>query len=743
MKLCKKIIRIASLAFIILMLVSSTVLAAYSYYATVQVQETGSNSYDYLPFITDIDNDYLADNGYISLTGLDTRILSGSTELEHLVVDDKVLFIIPSVEADSTGNYRYTLGNSLQGDFPIITGVDGYITIADDANLELADDFELEWDGYVDTTYEAYKRLIYKPGAIEVSITAAEEITSGIISSEDRIDVTPAASGAWTDVDVSAYVGSSITGVILECVSAGALAVGVREDGSTDTYTRDLQGHQTIMVGVNSNIFEAYLEDHTNSTIYLIGYAKYPWYFKTNWVDLANNDQGAWTEDDITAITNANADIALIYIEGEAGATKEWGLRASSGAQDIKYDCLSHQWNFGVVPLDSEQKYDYYNEDLDLDFLLIGYGRDVSGYVSPKPDKEPSAAGVWEDIDCSSEASGAQALVFELGSAAARDYSIIHPSDIDSTYEEYYNHAFVITFCDDSATVQAKVSDIAASEFFLTAWIDTGLYRIPQAITYSKSVKAINVAAGEHNVETWADGVKLYISIDSAVAGDDYDEIVLAGATVTDTTQIWLLDTLNVLPYMNYYKHTTAVGGSSLKAWYQPISMIVGTNLDDREGTDIGETGTAEEDGVITWGSNPADLSATVGSLVSSSQPEISPASEEEAVDIVPEGEVPVEGGVVNVGKLLNNPLYFIVEIASEYTGYTEEQIWFLGATLIILLGMGISAVKVPNHLLLAGTVGLVLGGFFTAMEIYQWWMMLIFGFVFLMSILMERKPVL
>ena len=60
-----------------LVMVSGTVLAAYSYYATVQVQETGGNSYDYLPVIVDNDNDYLADNGYMSLTGLDTRVLSG------------------------------------------------------------------------------------------------------------------------------------------------------------------------------------------------------------------------------------------------------------------------------------------------------------------------------------------------------------------------------------------------------------------------------------------------------------------------------------------------------------------------------------------------------------------------------------------------------------------------------------------------------------------------------------------
>jgi len=92
MSLCKRIFRATPLALIALMLAGGTIFAAYTYYATVQVQETGGNSYSYLPIITDIDNDHLADNGYMSLTGLDTRVLAGSTELKHLVADDKVLF---------------------------------------------------------------------------------------------------------------------------------------------------------------------------------------------------------------------------------------------------------------------------------------------------------------------------------------------------------------------------------------------------------------------------------------------------------------------------------------------------------------------------------------------------------------------------------------------------------------------------------------------------------------------------
>jgi hypothetical protein len=80
--------------------------------------------------------------------------------------------------------------------------------------------------------------------------------------------------------------------------------------------------------------------------------------------------------------------------------------------------------------------------------------------------------------------------------------------------------------------------------------------------------------------------------------------------------------------------------------------------------------------------------------------------------------------------------------VAADNTPLTEDQIWFIGATLIILLGMGIAIAKFSNHLVIAGIVGFTLCGFFTATEIYQWWMLLIFGFIFFASILMERKPV-
>ena len=603
MKLCKRILGTILLALTLLVLASGTVLAAYSYYATVQVQETGGiNSYDYLPIIVDIDNDYLANNGYMSLTGLDTKVLSGSTPLKHMVADDKTLFVAPSVEADSTGNYKYTLGNSPLDSFPVIVGEDGYVTITDDDTLDGGvggmDDFEFEQKGYVNTTSGSDKNLIYKEDAFRNYVSDANEITSGI---HDEID-----------------------------------------------YLLGEDNDNTINAAVR---FEA----QTFTTV------------------------------------------------GAATLTKVWLKMWKNGAADP-----------GTLTIDI-QGVDGANAPDNTPISTMTY--DANLLVNGSP-------GGWLEFDMP-----------DVTLAAATQYAI------------------VVKVLDYVATTVNLREDATAPTYAGgTAWWtnNSGVLWTVYAGNDLQFRAVVNLAAtvtgvssGECIVKTVADSNILTLSVTNyalAHQGNSPQTTDITGVSVPDNGNDWKLMQSNVMPYMDYYKHTVA---DTLIAWYQPISMIVVTNLDDRKGTDIGETGTDEEDGIITWGTNPADLDITIGSLVSSSQPLVSPTGIEEAPDIIPEGGIPATDGIVNTSKLEDNPLYPVVQIINEYTDYTDEQIWFIGATIIILIGMGLAAVKVPNHLLLAGTVGLVLSGFFMAMEIYQWWMMLIFSFVFLGSILMERKPVL
>jgi len=571
MKMIKNILRGTVLALILLVLVGGTVFAAYTYYANIQVQETDGNSYTYLPIIADVDNDYLSDNGYISLTGLDTRVLAGSTELKHLVVDDSVLFVAPTVGANSTGNYKYTLNNTEDLDsFPIIMGYDGYVTISDNATLELGDDFEIEFDGYVDTSSGADKNLVHKEDAFKAWVSDSGEISAAV----------PGPADTW----------SSPNG--FDDPESAWTSEGLAYDENVATYAYSNVPGASWGDYLELEITETFVSSVRFDAFYLV-----------------------------TQINNVGVDV--YYGDG-------WHNVYGGAFAD-------HTWveaELGSVELVSRARVKFYN--------VYGTAR--------------------------------QARLHEF------DFGIV--------------------------------------DTFVTA---TG------------------ISSGEHTVKAYADGVDFGIIIDEGEAGEVSDTALLGGASVADNANDITINQNNVMPYFDYLKWTVS---DTLIAWYQPISMIVGTNLDDREGTDAGETGTAEEDATITWGANPDGVDAAIGSLVSSSQPEIAPAAGEEDVDVLPEGEIPA-GGVVDTAALEDNPMYFLVEFISDNADLTEEQIWFGGATLIILLAMGIAVARVPNHLLLAGTIGLVFSGFFLAMHIYQFWMVIIFGFVWVASLIMERKPVI
>jgi len=173
----KKLFYGLMLAGMLIMVTASPILAAV-YYASVQVQESDGDSYTRLPISASLDNEYLADNNYILATGLDTRVITGSSvELPHLVVDDRLLFV-SNINANNTYNFKYTTGNTPLADMPVIVGYDGYVTVSDDADLELGDDFEIEFDGYVDTSAGADKNLVYKEDAFRLYVSDDDEITA-------------------------------------------------------------------------------------------------------------------------------------------------------------------------------------------------------------------------------------------------------------------------------------------------------------------------------------------------------------------------------------------------------------------------------------------------------------------------------------------------------------------------------------------------------------------------------------
>jgi hypothetical protein len=127
---------------------------------------------------------------------------------------------------------------------------------------------------------------------------------------------------------------------------------------------------------------------------------------------------------------------------------------------------------------------------------------------------------------------------------------------------------------------------------------------------------------------------------------------------------------------MEYYKHTV---GGSLKAWYEPTAMISGTTLPDRQGGD--------ENGVITWGSNPAGVEISIGGITSyqattASTTGVSGISHEFDEAAEPEGWF-VTG---TFGGTLTPELKELFADAASDMGMPEQSLW-----LIIWFGVSVA----------------------------------------------------
>lgn len=196
-----RLLRILSITSLVMMLlfITAGIALAVDYYLYVKVSsESGTSDYAPLALVPDLNNQSLADLGYISDSGRDTRVTYAGDELPHMVAEDKLAFVAPEVEGGIDYDFRYTMGNDPLSSFAIVPGYDGYVTVADDASLELGDSFEIELKGWIDTASGSDKNLIYKLDAFKVYISAAEAITADINNGTVTVTATGVSSGIHT-----------------------------------------------------------------------------------------------------------------------------------------------------------------------------------------------------------------------------------------------------------------------------------------------------------------------------------------------------------------------------------------------------------------------------------------------------------------------------------------------------------------------------------------------------------------
>jgi PQQ-like domain/PQQ enzyme repeat len=224
------------------------------------------------------------------------------------------------------------------------------------------------------------------------------------------VDITPAVTAAWVDVDVSAYVPVGATGVLVlwQQTGAGADAYGIRMNGSTDAWETIIlarvsdQGY--LMTGLDGNrILEIYTES-TFVRTYLVGYTMNGVTFFTNRIDKSTATTNAWTDVDISLNTGADTAIGAIFtVVNTANTRRAFGLRKNGSTDDRVSIMQTDQAALGLVGLDGLEVAQQKIEDAGIDMYLIGYVTQGAVFFTNGVDKTAGTADNYLDVDITSD----------------------------------------------------------------------------------------------------------------------------------------------------------------------------------------------------------------------------------------------------------------------------------------------------------------------------------------------------
>ena len=247
----------------------------------------------------------------------------------------------------------------------------------------------------------------------------------------NAIDVTPSTAGAWVDVDVSSYIPSGSTGVILKIVNTSAASTyggEVRKNGSTDNFSLIVGASYTryAFVGVDENrIFEAYIAS-TLVKIYLIGYCDENVGFFTNAIDKTPSTTGSWVDIDASAnIPNdATGVICLLY---NSGASNYYGgIRKNGSTDTFTYGIMAsnRRYVYQLCGVDENRIFEGQIENTVMKIMLIGYTKSPITFFTNGIDKSITTTNTWVDIDVTAETESTAdgAILFIKNTATSTTY---------------------------------------------------------------------------------------------------------------------------------------------------------------------------------------------------------------------------------------------------------------------------------------------------------------------------------
>jgi hypothetical protein len=279
----------------------------------------------------------------------------------------------------------------------------------------------------------------------------------------------------WTDVDVSEYVPTGATGVILHLnnrASVPARDYAFRKKGSTDDLSdKEIAptSHLWAMVGIDENrVFQAYLQDNNQMDVWLVGFTATGVVFFDNAYLKSIGGNDAWLDVDLSAELPGDAiGVIIDCVNTNLTINSGYGFRKDgSTTAKVFPGTPGKGHSFVIVGCSGAQVIEAYTsvEFANLQIRIVGYVTQGAVFPTNPTEYTLSGAGAWEDLDASAQAPSALMLFFHIfSSAASRDYGLRKNGSGEEICPDVGQLAYGFIPCDSGQVVEAQVSDLGVT----------------------------------------------------------------------------------------------------------------------------------------------------------------------------------------------------------------------------------------------------------------------------------------
>lgn len=282
----KRIICISVLFIIMIFLCSIPILATEGYTANISVNNASSSSYTYLAVKLSQNNSGLISNSYTSTsTMLDVNISDNGTNIEFMPTDSYTFMVLPTIASGTIRSLLWSSGNTALTDFPIVVGYNGYVTIPQNASLELGSAFQIDWAGYIDATAGSNKDIVYKAEAFRLYLSSAGNLRAAFLTTGDT---------ETNAVNMAVTTGDRVVSVTYDGTTLKIYLGGVLKDSSTFSASVPSNLNNWIILRNNIAPYTDYYKMYVSS-VEVLNYKPVTLISGTTLVDTKGTQNGTFT----------------------------------------------------------------------------------------------------------------------------------------------------------------------------------------------------------------------------------------------------------------------------------------------------------------------------------------------------------------------------------------------------------------------------------------------------------------